>query len=52
VVEGAVIQSVRRFVLAPEVVEEAARAARQRLTEELNQLCVARTESATRRDVT
>jgi site-specific DNA recombinase len=36
VVEEAVIESVRRFVLAPEVVEEAARAARQRLTEELN----------------
>jgi site-specific DNA recombinase len=37
VVEEAVIESVRRFVLAPGVVEEAARAARQRLTEELNQ---------------
>ncbi len=35
VVEEAVMQSVRRFVLAPEVVEEAARAARQRLAEEL-----------------
>jgi hypothetical protein len=36
VIEDAVLQSVRRFVLAPKVVEEAARAARQRLTEELN----------------
>jgi site-specific DNA recombinase len=36
VVEEAVIESVRRFALAPEVVEEAARAARLRLTEELN----------------
>ena len=36
VVEEAVIESVRHFVLAPKVVEEAARAARQRLTEELN----------------
>jgi len=36
VVEEAVIESVRRFVLTPEVVEEAARAARQRLTDELN----------------
>jgi len=36
VVEEAVIESVRHFALAPEVVEEAARAARQRLTEELN----------------
>jgi site-specific DNA recombinase len=36
VVEEAVIESVRRFALAPEVVEEAARAARQTLTEELN----------------
>jgi site-specific DNA recombinase len=36
VIEEAVLQSVRRFVLAPKVVEEAARAARQRLTEELN----------------
>jgi site-specific DNA recombinase len=36
VVEEAVIESVRRFVLAPKVVEEAARTARQRMTEELN----------------
>jgi site-specific DNA recombinase len=35
VVEEAVVKSVQRFVLAPKVVEEAARAARQRLTEEL-----------------
>lgn len=38
VVEEAVIQSVRRFVLAPEVVEEAARVARQRMAEKLNKL--------------
>jgi site-specific DNA recombinase len=36
VVEEAVVESVRRFVLAPEVVEEAARAVRHRLTEVLN----------------
>jgi site-specific DNA recombinase len=36
VVEEAVTESVRHFVLAPAVVEEAARAARERLTEELN----------------
>ncbi|MDR3738084.1 MAG: recombinase family protein [Terracidiphilus sp.] len=36
VVEEAVVESVRRFALAPEVVEQTARAARQRLTEELN----------------
>ncbi len=38
VVEEAVVESVRHFVLAPEVVEAAARAARERLTEELD-LC-------------
>lgn len=37
VVEEAVIESVRRFALAPEVVEASARVARQRLTEDLNQ---------------
>jgi site-specific DNA recombinase len=36
VVEEAVIESIRHFVLAPKVVEEAVRAARQRLGEELN----------------
>jgi site-specific DNA recombinase len=35
VVEEAVIESVRRFAMTPEVVEATARAARQRLTEEL-----------------
>lgn len=36
VVEEGVIESVRRFANTPEVVEAAARVARQRLTEELN----------------
>jgi site-specific DNA recombinase len=34
--EEAVVESVRRFAMAPEVVEAIARAARQRLTEELS----------------
>jgi site-specific DNA recombinase len=37
VIEEAVIESVRRFAMTPEVVEATARAARQRLTEDLGQ---------------
>jgi hypothetical protein len=38
VVEDAVVESIRRFALAPDVIEEVARVSRQRLAEELSRL--------------